>query len=621
MYDRALIRQRKARLEQARTTLKAAFVGIDEVIDELLGYIQVWYLMPEVLTRPIIVNLWGMTGVGKTDLVRRLVGCLDFQERFAEVELVKTDRAYDTTVAERLLDYGLNDGKPSIVLFDEVQRFRTVNEDGTPNDGTGFGDFWELLSDGRLSRRQRDDLNSFLHNYLSRQRQRERDRAAGKTPTTDAAADVLGVYEAEQLRNHLGLATDVVELAEMPTDAVLQLVLEAKRSKRLYEPVDYRQALILVSGNLDEAYAMSSQTSEADVDADIFRAFTEKITVVDIKNALSKKFRPEQVARFGNIHLIYRSLGRESFEQLIRREVARVIATTHERLGLTLRVEESVHRLIYRNGVFPVQGVRPVFSSVVDILESHLAGLAFEALDTGATHVSMCYDEAAQRLVGYVGERRTELPYVGRVDEVRQRNERDVVANVSVHECGHAVLYLLTTGLAPLQLKSRVASSYAGGFTFPHRLHETAASILGQVRVLLAGGLAEELVFGAEHASVGRSHDRERASALAMEYVRRYGFVPEFQAVYGMPRAEHAMKLDPTDARVEALLQRLVTETHDLLRQREPLLREMSEALLSQGSLEAEALVALSRKHGLDARVEPEGYRVVWGYGATFPDA
>ena len=616
-----LLQRRKARLDVARADLKAAFVGIDAVIDELFGYLQVWYLMPEALTRPVIVNLWGMTGVGKTDLVRRLVKALEMQERFAEIELAKTDRHYDATVAERLVDYGLNDGEQSVILFDEVQRFRTVNDDGSPNDGPGFGDFWELLSDGRLSRRQRDDLNSFLHNYIARHRQRERDRAAGvpapSAPAGGTPADVLGVYEAEQLRNHLGLSRDVVELAELETSQVIELIVEAKRSRTIYEPVDYRKALILVSGNLDEAYQMADQTAEADVDADIFRAFTEKITVVDIKNALSKKFRPEQVARFGNIHLVYRALGRADFEALIRREVARVCDSTQERLGITVEVDASVHRLIYRNGVFPVQGVRPVFSSVVDILESNLAGFVLAAVETGATRIRVRYDQPAAALFAEVGERRICVPYVGRVDAARHRNERDLVANVSVHEAGHAVLYVLTTGLVPLQLKSRVASSYAGGFTFPHRVHDTAASLLGQVRVLLAGGLAEELMFGAAHASIGRSHDRLRATEMAADYVRRYGFEADFQAVYGMPLEQHQLHTRPTDGRIETLLQREVAETRRLLHEHRALLRDISTALLERGSLDGGAIVALAQNHHVAARVEAEGYEVVWGYEAA----
>ena len=90
-FDKDRLRQRRASLDAIRARLKEDFVGIDEIIDSLLDYIQIWYLMPEILTRPIIVCLWGMTGVGKTDLVRRLAQYLEFQERFVEIELGNTD--------------------------------------------------------------------------------------------------------------------------------------------------------------------------------------------------------------------------------------------------------------------------------------------------------------------------------------------------------------------------------------------------------------------------------------------------------------------------------------------------------------------------------------------------
>ncbi|MFN8029777.1 MAG: hypothetical protein U0Q10_14425 [Dermatophilaceae bacterium] len=42
---------------------------------------MIWFVAPELLSRPVIVNLWDMTGVGKTDLVRRLVRALDLADR------------------------------------------------------------------------------------------------------------------------------------------------------------------------------------------------------------------------------------------------------------------------------------------------------------------------------------------------------------------------------------------------------------------------------------------------------------------------------------------------------------------------------------------------------------
>ena len=111
--NRTLIDEKKQQLERIKLELKQEFVGIDYIIDDLLDYIQIWYLMPEILTRPIIVNLWGMTGVGKTDLVRKLVSKLHYQDRFCEVELSNSENSsgsWRNSVWSILDDNGLNDG-------------------------------------------------------------------------------------------------------------------------------------------------------------------------------------------------------------------------------------------------------------------------------------------------------------------------------------------------------------------------------------------------------------------------------------------------------------------------------------------------------------------------------
>ncbi|MEO6036913.1 MAG: AAA family ATPase, partial [Saprospiraceae bacterium] len=554
------MRERRATLELIRVRLKEDFVGIDEIIDNLLDYIQIWYLMPEILTRPIIVCLWGMTGVGKTDLVRKLVQYLDFQERFAEVELGNTDNtSYFSSVTAILKANGLTDGKASIVLFDEIQRFYTVEQDGSPVSGTKFTDFWELLSDGRLARREKDDLDYYISDFMFNQRQRVR-RPADTPENDDPLYDTVGIWEARNLKKMLDLQEDVVDIADMSKKQMLDLIIEAKSRKRVFEPVDYSQTLILISGNLDEAFQMATHTSDSEVDADIYHAFTRKITAVDIKNALTRRFRPEQVARFGNIHLIYPSLRKANFETLIRKEVGKIMVRTEENLGVTITVSESIYHLIYRNGVFPVQGVRPVFSSVTDILETNLSKFLFEALNEGVECLALDYDNEAQSILTKIGDKEMRIPFVGRIDKIRQGNIDDVVANVSVHEAGHAVAYVVLFGLAPLQLKSKVASSYASGFTFPHEIYETKESIVKKITVFLAGGIAEEIIFGETNATVGRLNDREQVSMLAMDYIRRYGFDTQYQANYSL---EYAWSMDKfsTDKEVEKMVSGLVADT------------------------------------------------------------
>ena len=167
---------------------------------------------------------------------------------------------------------------------------------------------------------------------------------------------------------------------------------QALTGKRMFAPIDCSKSLLIISGNLDEAFSMAGQTAEADVDADIFHAFTSKITVVDIKNALTRRFKPEQVARFGNVHLIYASLRRAHFEEIIRRQLALVATTTSAAFDVDVTIDASVAELVYRNGVFPVQGVRrPVLSTVGDIVDTNLVKYVFEALPTTCSRWPMAW--------------------------------------------------------------------------------------------------------------------------------------------------------------------------------------------------------------------------------------
>jgi cell division protease FtsH len=410
------------------------------------------------------------------------------------------------------------------------------------------------------------------------------------------------------MRRSLGIRGELADMAELSYDDAIRQMEAAVASKRVYEPIDCSRCLVIVSGNLDEAFTMAREGSETDVDADIFHAFTSKITMVDIKTALTKRFKPEQVARFGNTHLIYRSLRRTDFEALIGREMRRIEANAAEAFGITLRIDASVDALVYRNGVFPVQGVRPVFSSVADIVETNLAKLLFVALMDDHRQITLRYDPVGQQLVGDVGDERRSMPYVGRIDKIRNDSLVDKVANVAVHEAGHAVAYALLFGLAPLQLTARVAATYVGGFTFPHQIYETSASLLHQVQVLLAGGLAEELVFGNDHASVGRNNDRERSTEIIIDFVRRYGFDREFQANYMLDFA-YGMDRSVPEPDIEKMMTRLVAETKQLLSEHRALLSGLGAELARQGSLTAADVAALMARHGITAAVRPEGFQ------------
>jgi cell division protease FtsH len=220
---------------------------------------------------------------------------------------------------------------------------------------------------------------------------------------------------------------------------------------------------------------------------------------------------------------------------------------------------------------------------------------------------SIDYNNAEQKIIAAVGTRSIEIPFVGRIDKIRQGNLAEVVANVSVHEAGHAVAYVLLFGLAPLQLKSKVASSYAAGFTFPHEIYETKENILNKIKVFLAGGIAEEIIFSEKNATVGRNNDREQASMFAMDYIRRYGFDERFQANYTLEYG-HAMDKFKTDQDVEAMMTKLAKDTRELLNEQRSFLYDLSATLNEKGSMEAKDVAEVAARFGLKAEIKAEGY-------------
>jgi cell division protease FtsH len=119
--------------------------------------------------------------------------------------------------------------------------------------------------------------------------------------------------------------------------------------------------------------------------------------------------------------------------------------------------------------------------------------------------------------------------------------------------------------------------------------------------------VAEELIFGAGLASIGRNHDREQVTMLAAEYIRRYGFDPKFQANYALDNGCELNKF-ATDRPIENMITQLVAATQTLLKQHEPLLRALALELAVLGDLEAAQVAAIALQYGLIVEVREEGF-------------
>lgn len=109
-----------------------------------------------------------------------------------------------------------------------------------------------------------------------------------------------------------------VRIKSASFDELVVLVKQGMHTRPASKTLDLSHSIIFVLGNLDEAYSMSHNMNP-DISADEFHEATSKITIADIKRALRKRFRPEQIARLGNNHIIYKSFNCAQFRALIDR--------------------------------------------------------------------------------------------------------------------------------------------------------------------------------------------------------------------------------------------------------------------------------------------------------------
>ena len=137
-------------LNNAVSQLKKEFVGIDIVIDRIAASISSWFFFPEMQERPVIINLWGLTGIGKTSVVKRLAESIEFAEHYFHYDLGESSKKYYDMQDSFKDIYDNCDGEPFIIGLDEFQLARTINEDREEIDRASIRALWDLLDCGKF---------------------------------------------------------------------------------------------------------------------------------------------------------------------------------------------------------------------------------------------------------------------------------------------------------------------------------------------------------------------------------------------------------------------------------------------------------------------------------------
>lgn len=626
------IKERREMLKKSGENLKAYFVGLDEVIDKIIKYMEVWYVMPELLTRPCIINLWGMTGVGKTDLVRRLVKELNYVHNFLEIQMTNDGSTshFQKNIHEILEYSNIEPSKPGILLLDEWQRFRSVDETGQEIHDYKLQDVWMLLSDGKFSNSSdnKDRMYQMLFDILYNIDLNDARKKADKLDDSKQNESVFDDEDEDEdsdiskhrkfKRSYLSsqhfkkicrLEDSVEDIMRWDSNKKLNILQNKIKDQSSYEGDNYSKMLIFVSGNIDEAYVMANEIDESDIDADLFHKHSKRINMLSIKSALRNRFKPEQIARLGNNHVIYHSLSRKNYEDLIKKRISEVVKDVKSNFDISVDVDYTINHAIYNNGVFPVQGTRPLFSTISSFFESSLPVFVLKALEKKESSISVFYQD--NFICAEIGNESYKLKNEGDLDTIK-RNKHNIDRHVatSLHEAGHAVLYAILFKKVPTQIAVNVASENSNGFVGLHNMNSSYSTLLNKIAVLLAGRTIEEIVFGSESVTGGAISDLKEATCYASTIVRQLGMkdrlsrirIPYLNAGCEDPN-NASNEIEGTDKYIEKILKEQKDRANVLLKENIDLVRDVANILISKLKIDLHDFKSICENHNVECEI------------------
>lgn len=612
------ITEKMEKLQEVNLKLKQDFVGLDNIIDQLTENIKVWYVMPDLMTRPMIINLWGMTGVGKTDLIRKLVKYLSLNDRFIEIQMDDGSEIFFNKIQHHLESILENPDDMGILLIDEIQRFRTVDETGMEKKiGKAYNDLWTLLSDGKFesdSKNRMEILDILYDDYISKdlmENEKKKNKIYKRSDSKEKTDEIeqqeeistnfkykMLSWNARRLKKLLKLEESVEEIMTWDIDTKIQIIKKRLMDPTLFEGKMYSKLLIIISGNIDEAYKMAKNVDDVDFDADIFHEYSKKITILDIKNALMSRFKPEQIARFGNIHILYPSLSKQNYKDIIKKKTSLIVQKIVEKHGIDIEIDQSVYETIYLNGVFPTQGVRPVLSTISSIIENSIPKFLLKAMEINEKKIKIRTEN--DEIIATIGNHELRSKIYTMIENIRKVNSNDKLALTAVHEAGHALVYAIRFGYVPIQLTCDTASTVMGGFMYPSSLSENKERIIWQIECDMAGFAAEEIIFGDSQTSTSHTSDMITATTRASSFVRKYGFDKFIGRYYNEltdKECDFLQNVSDTNKSIEKILIDCKTSAKEIINMNINFYKSIVKNLFEKKTLTAEEIIEIGKSH------------------------
>lgn len=575
--------------------------GLEPHARQIIQKIRVYLEYPSLFKSPLVLNLVGPTGVGKTRLAKMILEELDLKDRSFYINLAnQSDKRWSKTIEKitKSIGHGENqdddedssdddDGEldPDLTVQDLIDEMQ-AEEDAKTDQSQ---DFFEATSD-TIS----DNAKRIL---------RKKKRSKKKVEKKDSVVIFLDdAHSSRQLTKHGD------EMLRNDTNELLQLLDEGIA---YHTGGEFIPTILFTSMNLGltdseavEGWAGKLRTEDETLGLN----FPTEI----IMQRLSELWRPEGVARFRSNWFYFPELSKESGSKIMDREFNRISTQLQEVLNVNeVSFDPSVKSVLFRNFDLRGMGGRGLESLIDGKVKADIGRWILEVTNKGRspkelTHVSV-EGEQDSLLVTLTFEDGTthelEPLSIAQPQSRKKKIDPNDRAVQAIHEAGHALAHYILRGVAPEEIKIGLDNGEFKGFMKRSRVKRdnlTRTEVYHSMIISLAGLESEKLIWGEMYQTAGSKSDLQHASAYAQNMVLHLGFgdTPSYRVVSAdMWSPRNSLIMNNEDrAEIDKLLLKAQSDTRALLTDNKRHLVSLGKELYHQLELDAEQIVRVLSK-------------------------
>lgn len=447
------VEKKQEELKKINEILKSRYFGIDYIIDKIIEFIEIWYCYDEILYKPTIINLFGLTGCGKSSLIKDLVKLLGIYEKFAEIDLSKPPEDSGRfsfyrggPITNKIYSVVSDTDEKAVVLIDEIQKIK---------ENHAYSELWSLLSDGKLGSghialNKIDNFTKSLSSIIEDYQDTTMEMEYLKKNSGDTSSEfnirgwnpisqpiplsrkylIYNFYEAVTIdsidnlqplfdfhdfnANRTGFIFGfknyakrmiesneytVKDILELPGFAYVQPLIEIAKNYRKsliekYNRVSSRDPLVfsklLIFITGNVDGLYSDVSSDINISAEELHQKTLKLTTDDLKKELLKIFKPDEIGRLAGNFIIYPSLSAEAFKAIIIEKIKQVEIDISNLSGIEIKLSTDKYlKYLEKTCIIASLGARPLISKLYTEINNVVPKLVKKAKSENLKSISI----------------------------------------------------------------------------------------------------------------------------------------------------------------------------------------------------------------------------------------